>query len=240
MLGARELLALLLLLALLAAGAWAVACRRGPAPEQPALAAAENPRGDPVPAPALSEPVGRDPVGDGSGAGVIGGGPPPVLDAPAPWPCDCAWVPSNVVAPPHQVPAGGRDHGLCYVSRDGRALFGDLDSARNVCRVNVGGAAEDAAVFRYLAGTGCETPLVRRFVCDSKQGDIRLDNGEAGVCLVEKQFTDGTTDAAFGYVTARGGLLRCMTATGAGEDVCSGFKYLPIEGAYCMPPRVVP
>lgn len=196
--------------------------------------------GKPIKPPVLSKIAIKDPSGDGSGVGTIGGGPltSDLIDT-----CDCRWLQSNTSDAAFLVASEGKQkHGLCYVSHNGNALFGDLDPIHNTCLVNISGKAVKSTVFHYLSGTGCETPMLKRYLCSGEQDDIRMDHGKTGICLVDKTFIGGKTESTFGYIMSRNGHLKCMTVSRVSEpeSICSGFKYLPIEGAYCMPPPTRP
>ncbi len=177
--------------------------------------------------------------GDGSGIGTLDGDPVFELDETATRDdsCQCTWVQSNVAANPFVLPmkdknglATGAKHGICSITRTGRVYYGDFDVRTKKCAVNVDDERIDAAAFRYLTGN-CDLPLETRGLCTASQENM-LSFASIGVCM---------NNETFGYTALRNGRIACFTAPSSGAAVmqsCSGFSYIPIGGAYCLPPSI--
>ena len=166
-------------------------------------------------------------LGDGSGVGTLDGDPSPMKVDTRDDSCQCVWIQSNIsVVPFIHTPndSGKKKHGLCSVKRLGRVFFGDYDLKKKVCTTRIAGKKEDSTVFQYLSGN-CETPFKKRDTCAATQGDVLLDV-DTGICSI---------DEVFGYASMRNGEMTCVTPE---TEQCAGFNFIPIGGAYCLPPSV--
>lgn len=177
--------------------------------------------------------------GDGSGVGTLDGDPIFDLDETATRDdsCQCTWVQNNVAATPFMLPVKdkngvdtGSRHGICSITRTGRVYYGDFDAHTNMCAVNVDDERIDTPAFRYLTGK-CDLPLETRGLCTASQENM-LSFASIGLCM---------NNETFGYTALRNGRIACFTAPSNGAAVmqsCSGFFYIPIGGAYCLPPSL--
>ena len=170
--------------------------------------------------------------GDGSGVGTLDGNPVFESDETTTRDesCQCSWVQSNIATVPFSIELSGVKHGVCVVSRHGRNHYGDLDMRSRLCSVNIDDTRIQTPVFRYLIGN-CDLPMEKRSSCSAKQENM-LSYASIGICM------QGET---FGYTALRNGRITCLTAPkdkSAIEQTCSGYSYIPIGEAYCLPPAV--
>ena len=179
--------------------------------------------------------------GDGSGVGTLDGDPVFELDETATRDdsCQCTWVQNNVAANPFVLPVKDKNgtatsvkHGICSITRTGRVYYGDLDIRTNMCTVNIDDERIDSTAFRYLTGN-CDLPLEKRGLCTASQENM-LSFASIGICM---------NDETFGYTALRNGRIACMTApknngVATVMQSCTGFSYIPIGGAYCLPPSL--